>query len=412
MRSGWSGQSGRCRLLALAAAGIVLSAQSAQADTRRVTLPTWTVVPIRLETALNSRTAQPGDRFSGTVREGRDDGGLPYGTRVEGVVAESLPAMDGKPGILDLEFRRICYPSGESEGLNGSVIGLDARSVRRTESGRLVATTDKSRDRLKMIGIGAGAGLLISALTRSKDTFQNTLLGAAAGYLFNELKKDKPGDVNLKRGTEIGVRLDRALTFTTDRYYGDDYYGDRRDRETDQDRERDWDRNRDSDREREYDRDRERNRDREWDRETDRKEDIFDRRGSGRRRWKNEDRGFGRHIAILLDNRNVPLGPTKPYLRDNVVMVPLEALARAGRFDYRYDASRQMIVARGGSLRLGVGSRVAMLRGERRLLPAAAEIRNGEVFVPMQFAGWAAGGTAYYDEVSRTVVINSYRDYR
>lgn len=402
MRSGWSGQSGRCRLLALAAAGTFLSAISAQADTRRVTLPTWTVIPIRLETPLNSRTAQPGDRFSATVREGRDDGGLPYGTRIEGVVAESLPAMDGKPGVLDLEFRRIRYPNGGSDALNGSVIGLDARSVRRTESGRLVATTDKSQDRLKMIGIGAGAGLLISALTRSKDTLQNTLLGAAAGYLFNELKPGKPGDVNLKRGTEIGVRLDRALTFTTDRYYGDDYYNDWRDPE----RDRQWDRERDD-----Y-RDKVRHQDRAWDREWDRKEDLFDRRGGDQGRGRDTYRGFGRHIAILLDNRNVALGAAKPYLRDNVVMVPMEAIARAGRFDYRYDAYRQVVVARGGSLRLAIGSRVAVLRGERRLLPAAAEIHGGEVFVPMQYAGWAAGGSAYYDAASRTVVINTFRDYR
>jgi hypothetical protein len=394
MRSGWSRQSGRSRLLALAAAGMVLSALSAQAGTRRVTLPTWTVIPIRLETPLNSRTAQPGDRFSATVREGRDDGGLPYGTRVEGVVVESLPAMDGKPGVLDLQFRRIRYPNGESDVLHGSVIGLDARSVRRTESGRLVATTDKSQDRLKMIGIGAGAGLLISALTRSRDTLQNTLLGAAAGYLFNELRPQKPGDVNLKRGTEIGVRLDRALTFTTDRYYGDDYYGDRRDPE----RDRRWDRERDEDWGRE--------------RERDRREDLFDRRGGDSGRWREEDRGFGGHIAVLLNNRNVPLGAAKPYLRDNVVMVPMEAIARAGGFDYRYDAYRRVVVARGGSLRLGIGSRVAMLGEERRLLPAAAEIRDGEVFVPMPFAGWAAGGVSYYDGASRTVVINTERDYR
>ena len=48
------------------------------------------------------------------------------------------------------------------------------------------------------------------------STIKGVLLGAAAGYLYGRTQKAKNRDVDLKEGTEFGVRLDKRLALRTD----------------------------------------------------------------------------------------------------------------------------------------------------------------------------------------------------
>lgn len=364
---------GRACLLTAGFALSLFTSGGASADQRREVLPAGTVIPVRLDETLSSKTARPGDRFTATVRYGREDAGLPEGTRVEGVVREALPAADGKPGVLDMDFRRMVFPNGEARPFDGALSSLDGKSVRRDSYGRLVASSDKSKDRLKWVGIGAGAGLLISALTKN-NVLLSTLLGGGAGYLYNELTNKKPGDVNLKANSEFGVRLERQFAFYTDRPAS--AFAATHDRYDARDRDEEGDR---------YNR-----RDDRW-----------------RERGDTADR---EEIGVLVDDRSVRFGEARPFQRGSVVFVPIEPVARAAKFDYRYDPERQMIRARGGALRLAVGSRVALFNGERRRLDAAPEVRNGTVYVPMPFLALAAGGSAYWDAGSRTVILTTARE--
>ena len=161
----------------------LLGAPSARANApvRRVVLESGSVIPIRLDRALSSKTAHTGDRFTATVRSGSDDAGMPEGTRIEGVVREASRYEGGHPGVLDLDFRRMVTPGGQSHALNGSVIALNGKGIQRA-NGRLMAPEDRNKDRLKFIGLGAGGGLLIGKLTKSNSTL-STILGAGAGYL-------------------------------------------------------------------------------------------------------------------------------------------------------------------------------------------------------------------------------------
>lgn len=352
---------------AIALLGIVaLAVQpwAAGAQTRHIALPVGTVLPLRLDRPLSSKTAMAGDKFSATVRAGSDDADLPVGTRVEGVVREAIAASRNKPGVLDLDFRRIIFPNGQKAPLDGSLISLDAKSVKRSSSGRLVASTDKSKDRLKFIGIGAGAGLVVGSLLKG-NAIQDTLMGAAAGYLYNEFKKDKPGDVVLKEGAEFGVRLERSIGFTTNRPPRSADYA---------------------------------------------REDggAAPTAGSGTSadRAPTEDGG---DIGVLIDDQDVPLGHTRPFVRDGSVLVPLEPVARAARLEFRYDPSQRIVSAANGAIRMGVGSRIAIVRGTRKRLPASPLIRDDKLYVPMQYIALALGGSAEWDESSRTVVINTGR---
>lgn len=175
-----------------------------------------TVVPVRLDESLSSDDNNEGDRFTATVETGRDDAGLPNGTKFEGVVTESVPARSGKPGVLAVKFRRVIFPDGTDKIIDAPVVALDGKGVTRDNSGRLVAKGgSNSNEQLKWVGIGAGAGLLISTLTKG-NVLVDTLLGAGAGYLYNQVQKKGASNVNLKSGTEIGVKLDRRLPFSTD----------------------------------------------------------------------------------------------------------------------------------------------------------------------------------------------------
>jgi hypothetical protein len=374
-----------------------IGAHADPAEATRITLPVGTVIPVQLNSELSSKKSQPGDKFTATVKYGRDDAGMPEGTRIEGVVKEALPSGDGKPGVLDVDFRRIDFPGGESRAIEASLYSLDGKSVKRSD-GRLVATSDKSKDRLKWVGIGAGAGVLISALTKGNALVEG-LLGAGAGYLFNELQNKKPGDVALKQGSEFGVRLDRQLAFnsddrsyfrktqesakfdrygertkTDDRYYteqGRDTYGDNSIGDQNPNR---------------YDR-----------------EDRFNR--DRRATSDNND------IGMMINDREVRFDSSaRPFMRGDVIFLPLTAVGRAGSFDYRYDASGRTIYARNNKIRVPVDSRVAFVNGQRRRLPAAPEVRGGTVYVPMQFIGWAANGSVAWDSGSRTVVLTTDRD--
>src|SRR5207302_978886 len=181
---------------------------------------------------------------------------------------------------------------------------VDGKTGTRTD-GRLVASSNASKDRMKWVGIGAGAGLVLSTIVKGNTLF-DTLLGAGAGYLFNELQSKKPGDVNLKQGQEFGVRLDRSITFDTDRrdYYrrtgrngNDPYYLNRdRDSSIDDPYYRDQQYREDTHREDNY---------------TDRNvRDIND-------------------IGMVINEREVRFDRNnRPYMRNDIVFLPLDAIGR------------------------------------------------------------------------------------
>jgi len=182
----------------------------------RIVLPVGTVIPVRLEDRLTSDQNVVGDRFTATVENGRDDAGLPPGTRFEGVVREAIPSRNGKPGVLDVDFRRIILPDGTSRTINATVTSLDGKYVSRDGSGRLQAKSNAGNERLKWVGIGAGAGLLLGTLTKGNQLL-DTILGAGAGYLYNETQRKGGSNVNLKAGTELGVRIDQRFAYTPPR---------------------------------------------------------------------------------------------------------------------------------------------------------------------------------------------------
>ena len=209
---------GCARILRLAACAVLVGAAlwpaGAARHARRYVLDPGTVLLVRLNNTLSSKDSHSGDVFTAMVTD-QDAYSLPAGTKVEGVVRSARPKHGKQPGALDLAFDRLVLPGGKAYDINGSVIGLDGKSVKSTANGRLVATPAHRNDRLTYVGIGAGAGLLVSVLTHRKSTFTDTLLGGGLGYLYGALQKGHSNtrDVTLKSGTKVGVRLNNRLVF-------------------------------------------------------------------------------------------------------------------------------------------------------------------------------------------------------
>jgi hypothetical protein len=188
------------------------TAWAISADQRYVSIPSGSVLQVKLDDTLSSERNHRGDRFTATVTDEAAGYDLPRGTRVEGVVADVQRASKDKPGMVDVDFRALRLADGERIPIVGSPVSLDDKSVRRTDDGRLVARSTKKKDKTKFIAYGAGAGFLISTLTGGGG-LKGALLGAAAGYLYGQTSKDKMNgrEVTLKPGTQFGVRLDRRL---------------------------------------------------------------------------------------------------------------------------------------------------------------------------------------------------------
>lgn len=188
----------------VARTGSVTTGSSAQPIARTVMFRENTVIPVTLNRNLSSKTATVGERFTATVES---TSGLPSGTIVEGHVSTVRAKDTADPGVLGLDFDRFVLPDGRTVSIDGSLIGLDSKSVK-NENGRLVA--QKRQDDMKYVGVGAGAGALIALATKN-NVLTSAVIGAALGYLYQQTQKDSR-DVTLNTGTRFGVVLNQDIT--------------------------------------------------------------------------------------------------------------------------------------------------------------------------------------------------------
>jgi hypothetical protein len=353
-------------------------------DAARDALPAGTVLKVRLEQRLNSAETRPGQRFTATVESDEDGSGLPSGTRVEGVVRAARAASKNQPGVLDVDFTGLRFPDGRSYAVNGSLSSLDKASVTRTADGRLVSKRDTKSEKMKFLGYGAGAGALIGILA-GENLLKGALLGAAGGYLYGQLNKDKNQgryvNVDLKEGSEFGVRLDQRFAYAPVSYRRDNAFGD----------------------------------------PVGRRAQIGGANGNGRfgdpngttRGRLNDQPGNGVYrrdragIGVLLGDREVQFTNARPLRIGQSVLVPLATVLNTAGVRYQYNSAAHEVTAWGpqGDARLTVGSTVAMLNGRREPIGTPARIIQGTLYVPDRFVSLATGMRADWDENSQTLLL-------
>ena len=178
------------------------------------TAPTGTIVRVRMNNEISSKTAVAGTTFATTVTEPvyASNGAviIPVGSTIVGKVASAHKAVKGgKPGSLDVNFTSVRLPNGRTKIINGSLTELNTKSAKSDDEG--TASGDRMKHR-KMIWYGGGAGggaLLGAAVGGGKGALIGGLIGAGAGFLGERYTKGE--NATIKAGTEFSVYLNQPV---------------------------------------------------------------------------------------------------------------------------------------------------------------------------------------------------------
>jgi len=188
-----------------------------------ITVPKNAVVPVTTDSELTSKTARAGDEFWATVKSERvGDSEFPPGTRLKGVVTQVTPKTKDQSGAISVKFTGMQLPNGHRQSIQGSLISLDKEDVEQTSSGRIIAKDKKqSGANATTVLIGAGAGYVLGHVLLDQNSVLSAAIGALGGYLFGKHQGDKvkPQEAVVPAGTELGVRLDRAVRYEDDYGY-------------------------------------------------------------------------------------------------------------------------------------------------------------------------------------------------
>ena len=182
---------------------------------RYFTVPADTVVRVRMDTELNSRSARVGDRFSTTVTEPVYGGGsgvdvLPVGSKIWGRVASVKRSGRRTPGSITVAFNQVELPNGVRHTINGSLSSLQTDGVNADNESTVSGKGNRKRDAV-FIGGGATTGAIIGAIAGGgKGAAIGAILGGAAGTGARVYEREQEAEV--KSGTEFGVILNRAVS--------------------------------------------------------------------------------------------------------------------------------------------------------------------------------------------------------
>src|SRR5919112_870991 len=182
---------------------------------RYFTVPADTVIRVRMDTELNSRSARVGDRFSTTVTEPVYGGGsgvdvLPVGSKIWGRVASVRRSGRRTPGQITVGFNQVELPNGARHPINGSLSSLQTDDVNSDNESTVSGKGNRKRDAV-FIGGGAATGAIIGAIAGGgKGAAIGAILGGGLGTGARVYEKGQEGEV--KSGTEFGVILNRAVS--------------------------------------------------------------------------------------------------------------------------------------------------------------------------------------------------------
>jgi hypothetical protein len=172
------------------------------------------VIRVRIDTALSSRSARIGDRFSASVTEPvYGDSGVtvvPTGSKVWGRVTSVRRAGRRTPGNVAVSFYQIELPNRVTHAINGSLSSLQADDVNSDNEGTVTGRKNTKRDAV-FIGGGAVTGALIGAIAGGgKGAAIGAILGGGLGTGARVYENEQEAEV--KSGTAFGVILNRAVS--------------------------------------------------------------------------------------------------------------------------------------------------------------------------------------------------------
>jgi hypothetical protein len=223
MNNRWFGQSLVAWMLVAALTMSLSAAVSAQQHRPRYgvrpttdgtwTVPEDTVISVRMDATLTSRSSRVGDRFTATVTVPVDINGvavIPAGAIVEGRVTQVTPARRmGRSGTIAVEFENLVLPDGTRLALDGNLTSDDPEIRRQIDDENRVSGRDNRRTGV-FVGSSGAIGAILGAIGGGiKGAAVGGVIGAGVGLAGVLLSKGE--DARVPSGTPFGVQLRRAL---------------------------------------------------------------------------------------------------------------------------------------------------------------------------------------------------------
>lgn len=170
-----------------------------EAEAKALVIPEGTVLTVRLDSSVGSKSSQAGEPFSATLTSPVEVEGktaIPAGSTAKGTVTVAHPAGKFKGGAqLGLALQSI--------NVNGKDFHIEASAVNQSAKG-------KGKRSAVMIGGGAGAGALIGGLAGGgKGAAIGALVGAGAGTAGAAFTGTK--DIVLPAESALSFRLLKPL---------------------------------------------------------------------------------------------------------------------------------------------------------------------------------------------------------
>jgi type IV secretion system protein VirB10 len=197
-------------------------ADPAQAQKKTYTVPAGTKVLLQLRSAVNTKSAKPGDGIYLASTFPVVVGNrvmIPSGVYVQGVVdrVERAGHVKGR-AHLDMHFTSIIFPNGtvvEIPGLVNSLPGAKKQSVKDDGEGTIEQSPDKGRNAAKTAEIGIPTGGTVGSISgaESGHPLAGGLVGIGAGAAAAGIVSlfTRGEDVNIESGAQVEMVLQRPL---------------------------------------------------------------------------------------------------------------------------------------------------------------------------------------------------------
>ncbi len=176
-------------------------------------IPADTVISLRLDTGLSSRTSRVGDRFTATVTvpvhiDRR--AAIPAGATVHGHVTQVTPARRmSKSGTLAIDFDELVFPDGSRVRVTGVLTSDDPKIRERIDDENRVSGKVENRGAIFVGGGGIIGAVLGAVVGGGKGAAVGGVIGAGLGVAGLLLTKGE--EASVEPGTPFGLQLRDAL---------------------------------------------------------------------------------------------------------------------------------------------------------------------------------------------------------
>ena len=195
-----------------------------QARPNVVYAPAGTNLPMRLQTAISTQVAQPGDLIQGQISQMVSLGGrgyIPAGTQVVGEVSRTMKGRRlSRSGLLSIEFTSLRLPSGKQVPIQAHLVGNISKYKNKGQGNQNVYRGEGWGTKVGQLflrgvggaGLGAALGTGLGAIAGGgrgvgRGAWGGAAIGGGIGAADMLLRKGR--DVIIPSGTEVEIQLDQ-----------------------------------------------------------------------------------------------------------------------------------------------------------------------------------------------------------